>query len=454
MKLPLVEVLQKDKMQHMQLPIHDLKTIMSKNSLKQSRHPRSLVFRRQERGKLQTNFSKNSSREVSPGRLSHTDSMRSESSGRSNYVTHYTRSVSIRDHNHIVDESRLKGILHRLLRDEDKERQASLIRQLRAIFEHPENFKMILSNRDDIFSTFEDFIQLGLNTELKHEFVLTVGSLGAILGIKARRTVFRRYDSYAKGLPKVKPQPKKSVMYLKQLALAKTGCNRKVLVTVLRSIDLLTIEENGPITPSFMTQIQKLLIELNHAVLAVRSVQIVEEFYKCIMVDITEAHRELLKSCSETLHSAVDQEIYKITLLSSICALVDIGNAKHSLIRMFAFKPSFFDLMINHLKLTEPNFRKFFLICKRLFCTPYILIAKGIHILCYDLCILRLNSHDPELQDEFALLLTLIPLMLFLRGSSLNNCKASYLQLSTKDVDLSSRPQLSILDLWTAFEDI
>ncbi|GIY22261.1 hypothetical protein CDAR_374792 [Caerostris darwini] len=820
--------------------------------------PGSLVFRRQERGKLQTNFSKNSSREVSPGRLSHTDSMRSESSGRSNYVTHYTRSVSIRDRysdNHIVDESRLKGILHRLLRDEDKERQASLIRQLRAIFEHPENFKMILSNRDDIFSTFEDFIQLGLNTELKHEFVLTVGSLGAILGIKARRLLewgfsvigwsksedlrililksilemlkidaekknlselvpmmmsklqsalenadmpdlliaivnavieisdkypelfskhfcdivdiligwhidatqqqsvieftsntligLRKFwisdinftitllgqfledmDSYAKGLPKVKPQPKKSVMYLKQLALAKLDATEstanectpeenmkkiksliRVLVTVLRSIDLLTIEENGPITPSFMTQmlknflkyvkttveycycsdlmtsanecialflkfiqlhakdaldqlmvyiemlqsqdhtfmheshlisslwvmicfvksvgtylpvkfvtemfsptsrtrklrfspsrkIQKLLIELNHAVLAAKSVQIVEEFYKCIMVDITEAHRELLKSCSETLRSAVDQEIYKITLLSSICALVDIGNAKHSLIRMFAFKPSFFDLMINHLKLTEPEFSKFFpdlqasilytlySHCQRHShfvnnsllvnpksstsspaptsgrCSPIMPLSvsdiigehrqlcpppcptggnlekiiqllielidgqhnsydskflavmwtseileqvqrhlprllqtslfnkllqatlnigsthytnickyccKSLHIFlkwaafalsdstlqrCYDLCILRLNSHDPELQDEFASLLAFIPLDVVLRGSSLNNCKASYLQLSTKDVDLSSRPQLSILDLWTAF---
>lgn len=46
------------------------------------------------------------------------------------------------DNNHIIDDVRLKNFLHRLLRDEDRERQASLIRQLKIAFEHPENYKV------------------------------------------------------------------------------------------------------------------------------------------------------------------------------------------------------------------------------------------------------------------------------------------------------------------------
>lgn len=46
------------------------------------------------------------------------------------------------DNNHIIDETGLKNYLHRLLRDEDRERQASLIRKLKIFFEHPENFKV------------------------------------------------------------------------------------------------------------------------------------------------------------------------------------------------------------------------------------------------------------------------------------------------------------------------
>lgn len=57
----------------------------------------SLVFRRQERNKLQSNYSKSSTGEISPGRLSHTDTMRNETSGRLSYVSHYNRGFNARD---------------------------------------------------------------------------------------------------------------------------------------------------------------------------------------------------------------------------------------------------------------------------------------------------------------------------------------------------------------------
>ncbi|XP_055937546.1 serine/threonine-protein kinase SMG1-like isoform X2 [Argiope bruennichi] len=799
----------------------------------------SLVFRRQERGKLQTNFSKGSTGEVSPGRVSHTDSMRNESSGRSNYISHYNRGINSRerdyntkrsgylDNSHIVDETRLKNILHRLLRDEDKERQASLIRQLRSIFEHPENFKIIQTNKDDIFSTFEDFIQLGLNTELKHEFVLTVGSLGAVLGFKAKGLLewefnvvslskseevrililkslleMLKIDGEKKNISELVPMimsklqstlevadapdmliaivnviteiankypevfskhfsdtvdiligwhidatQQQSVIeftsntligfqhfwisdinftitllgqfledmesYAEELAQSKlnsTGNTEKpnsaeenvrkikslirVLITVLKSIgDLITIEENGPITPMFVTEmlknflkcvkitvgycfssdlitsaneclvlllrfnhshsknalnelmvyiemlqsknndfvyeshvvsilcvmisfvkavgtylpvefvtlmfsptsvvrelrlspsekIQKLLMELYHVVLAVKKVQTMEECYKCILSDITEAHNEILKSCSETPQNIINLKVHEVTLLLSICGLVEIGNIKHSLIGIFALKPSFFDLMINHLKPTEPELAKNFpglqasilytlyshcqrhshyvnnsallnpksstagssmsasghsspimtdvpppspssgnlekiihllidllegqynsydskllaamwtteileqiqphlprllqnpsfngllqatlnsgfshysSICKYCCKSLYIFLKWAVSALSdsvlqryYDLCILRLNSHEAEVQDEFVSLLSLLPLDVILKGPTVNLSKGGYLQPSAKDHESSYKP-LSILDIWTVF---
>lgn len=59
--------------------------------------PGSLVFRRQERGKLQANFSKNSA-EVSPGRIPHSDSMKNDTPSRCNYISHYNRGTSNRDY--------------------------------------------------------------------------------------------------------------------------------------------------------------------------------------------------------------------------------------------------------------------------------------------------------------------------------------------------------------------
>lgn len=58
----------------------------------------SLIFRRQERSKLQTNFGKGSTGEISPSRVSHADTMRNDTSGRLNYVSHYNnRGFNVRE---------------------------------------------------------------------------------------------------------------------------------------------------------------------------------------------------------------------------------------------------------------------------------------------------------------------------------------------------------------------
>lgn len=65
----------------------------------------SLVFRRQERNKLQSNFSKGSSGEISPGRISHADTMRNETSGRLNYISHYNRGFNARERDYTSKRS-------------------------------------------------------------------------------------------------------------------------------------------------------------------------------------------------------------------------------------------------------------------------------------------------------------------------------------------------------------
>lgn len=84
-------------------------------------------------------------------------------------------------------------------------------------------------------------------------------------------------------------------------------------------------------------QIQKLLMELYHVVLAVKNVQIVEEFYKCIMVDIMKAHSTLLQPKSDLTKDVSDVKKAEASLLLSICTLVEIGNVKHSLIRVSVY---------------------------------------------------------------------------------------------------------------------
>lgn len=64
----------------------------------------SLVFRRQERNKLQTNFTKGSTGEISPGRLSHADTMRNET-GRLNYISHYNRGFNTRERDYTSKRS-------------------------------------------------------------------------------------------------------------------------------------------------------------------------------------------------------------------------------------------------------------------------------------------------------------------------------------------------------------
>lgn len=75
-------------------------------------------------------------------------------------------------------------------------------------------------------------------------------------------------------------------------------------------------------------------MELYHVVLDVKNVHIVEEFYKCILVDIMEAHSVLLKTSDEDLDDSQEVKNAEASLLLSICTLVEMGNIKHSLIRV------------------------------------------------------------------------------------------------------------------------
>lgn len=106
------------------------------------------------------------------------------------------------------------------------------------------------------------------------------------------------------------------------------------------------------------SKIQTTFLSLQHAVLGLKNVPVLEEAYKCILSDIKLACSVIL---SNDCQLPIDDHIFKkdikytpkeaeLILLSSLCSLAEIGNAKHSIIGMWALKPSFFDLIINHLQ--------------------------------------------------------------------------------------------------------
>ncbi|XP_067130817.1 serine/threonine-protein kinase SMG1 [Centruroides vittatus] len=106
------------------------------------------------------------------------------------------------------------------------------------------------------------------------------------------------------------------------------------------------------------SKIQNAFLSLQHAILGLKNVPVLEEAYKCILSDIKMACSVIL---TVEYQLPIDDNVFmknvkysakeaELILLSSLCSLAEIGNAKHSIIGMWALKPSFFDLIVNHLQ--------------------------------------------------------------------------------------------------------
>ncbi|XP_022255031.1 serine/threonine-protein kinase SMG1-like, partial [Limulus polyphemus] len=113
--------------------------------------------------------------------------------------------------------------------------------------------------------------------------------------------------------------------------------------------------------------IQSQLLALQHMVLRLKNVPVLEEAYKYILGDIEAAFSILMeKECKLTssqsslgcTFSYSSKKAAGISFVSSLCALAEIGNAKHSIIGMWALNPGFFDLIATHLQPSSTHLAK------------------------------------------------------------------------------------------------
>ncbi|XP_065311979.1 serine/threonine-protein kinase SMG1 isoform X2 [Dermacentor albipictus] len=77
-------------------------------------------------------------------------------------------------------------------------------------------------------------------------------------------------------------------------------------------------------------RVQAQLLSVQHAMLKLKSVAIVEEAYRCLV-------------------QSLDATGMAATALAPLCSLSQVANARHSIIGMWALKPAFFDLLLEYL---------------------------------------------------------------------------------------------------------
>ena len=107
-----------------------------------------------------------------------------------------------------------------------------------------------------------------------------------------------------------------------------------------------------------VNQVQESLFELHHSFLAVKNVPRLEEAYKFFLIQLQMSFSFILKEPIELVVDIdLDTDNYEFmnehqaltAFTSTLISLTELSNAKHSLIAMWALKPSFFDLVIVHL---------------------------------------------------------------------------------------------------------
>lgn len=91
----------------------------------------------------------------------------------------------------------------------------------------------------------------------------------------------------------------------------------------------------GPWSLSPRPRVQGALLAVQRALLGVKSVPLLEEAYRCLA-------QALLAAQGNTQREAAKA-------LVPLCALTEVANSRHSILGMWALKPGFFDLMLEHL---------------------------------------------------------------------------------------------------------
>ncbi|RWS12933.1 Serine/threonine-protein kinase SMG1-like protein [Dinothrombium tinctorium] len=164
------------------------------------------------------------------------------------------------------------------------------------------------------------------------------------------------------------------LLYLQSVQSLLVDVNDAFIITTLQLMTKIVKEVNVNLPVEFISNIlmpssefQKLrfmpsskilmaLYELHHSILGLKNIPLLEEAYKCFLMDLQIAYSILLSKPINFIQGehqvenvSYSSEEAVIAVTSALISLTEIATTKHSLIGMWALKPTFFDLIIQHL---------------------------------------------------------------------------------------------------------
>ncbi|KAF3818996.1 hypothetical protein GH733_012413 [Mirounga leonina] len=149
------------------------------------------------------------------------------------------------------------------------------------------------------------------------------------------------------------------------VSLPKLAALLRVFSTVVRSIgERFSPIRGPPITEAYVTDVVAVAHAVYQAVLSLKNIPVLETAYKLILGEMTCALNNLLHSlqlpdaCSEIKHEAFKNHVFnvdnaKFVVIFDLSALTTIGNAKNSLIGMWALSPTVFALLSKNLMIVH-----------------------------------------------------------------------------------------------------
>ncbi|MBZ3878462.1 Serine/threonine-protein kinase SMG1 [Sciurus carolinensis] len=158
------------------------------------------------------------------------------------------------------------------------------------------------------------------------------------------------------------------------------------------------------------------------AVLSLKNIPVLETAYKLILGEMTCALNNLLHSlqlpeaCSEIKHEAFKNHVFnvdnaKFVVIFDLSALTTIGNAKNSLIGMWALSPTVFALLSKNLMIVHSDLAVHFPAIQ--YAVLYTLYSHCTR--CVDVCRVQLVHSGTRIRQAFGKLLKSIPLDVVLR---------------------------------------
>ncbi|EMP31535.1 Serine/threonine-protein kinase SMG1, partial [Chelonia mydas] len=217
-------------------------------------------------------------------------------------------------------------------------------------------------------------------------------------------------------------------------------CGTDYIISVLNLLTLIVEQINTKLPSTFVEKLfvpeSKLLVLRYHkekevvaaahavyqAVLSLKNIPVLETAYRLILGEMTCALNSLLcslqlpEACSEIQHDAFKNHVFnvanaKFVVIFDLSALTTIGNAKNSLIGMWALSPTVFALLSKNLMIVHSDIAIHFPAVQ--YAVLYTLYSHCTR--CVDVCRVQLIHSGARVRQAFGKLLKSIPLDVVLR---------------------------------------